>query len=344
MRVRAAIVATAVALTLALAGCSSSADGAPTDARTKLTVVSTIAISTYAPFYLALQAGYFADAGLDVDYKLGPETNIGPTMLSGQADIGMTGTPSPLLLAQQGRDTKIILNAIGGGAGMFGAGLPQYKDITDCKKMISQIKGQTSYAAAVNVRTIFGANYEILDRYNQSPLMTAAAMSGEGDCLVTAYAALSPVIAAGKMKLLLNPGDKSTLPAAWPSGLAEGTFWALGNRLKDKKFTDALPKFIAALDRASKDIIGVESAQDVARRLGENKDFGGQSAAKLAGDYSVFKPFILPEQGEITEASWNDSLDYFVTGGVIQGNPKDQLYSYADRVDMSFYKAARALS
>ena len=81
-----------------LSGCSSSSPGsAGTDGLKSITLNEVAHSIFYAPMYVAIEEGYFADEGLDVTLVTGFGADKTMTaVLTGEADIGFMGSESTI--------------------------------------------------------------------------------------------------------------------------------------------------------------------------------------------------------------------------------------------------------
>jgi hypothetical protein len=336
MKLRSAGIALLVAA-LSLTGCesgdnSSEATGKPV----KIKFVLTGANSLYAPFWLALERGDFTTAGLDVSYQIIPETNVPAALTSNDAQLA-NAMPLALNLANQGKETEFIYAAVGGGAGLFAAGRPDLASLADCEEMVGMVKGGSMYAGGVILQKVYGAHYKILDRYSIASLVTAAALKGEGDCMMGSYPNLSPVIGAGKMKLLVDPRKPESLPAGFPRGMTEAALVGLKSTLDKPAMKAAIPKFLQVWDKSLREMKGMSSAA-VITELRKNPDLTQQPEAQQIADFDILRGFISPSDGYISAKSWPQTMQFFVDGGIVGGSATDAKWSYGARVDMSFYE------
>ena len=91
-----------------LAGCTPSEE-ASTDAKTKV-VLNEVAHSIfYAPMYVAIEEGYFAEEGIDIQLVTGFGADKTMTaVLSGEADIGFMGSEASIYTYNEGANDYVV--------------------------------------------------------------------------------------------------------------------------------------------------------------------------------------------------------------------------------------------
>ena len=65
----------------------------------------------YAPQYVAISQGFFADEGLTVELSNGGADKVMTAVVSGQADIGLAGPEASIYVAQQGKEDPPVIFA-----------------------------------------------------------------------------------------------------------------------------------------------------------------------------------------------------------------------------------------
>ena len=93
-----------------LSGCSGSSPGsAGTDGLKSITLNEVAHSIFYAPMYVAIEEGYFADEGLDVTLVTGfGADKVATAVVSGDADIGFMGSESSIYIYHQNPDDYLI--------------------------------------------------------------------------------------------------------------------------------------------------------------------------------------------------------------------------------------------
>ena len=93
---------------LAAAGCGGSDSTASGDL-TKVTLNEVAHSIFYAPQYVAIEKGYFAEEGIDLDLVTGfGADKVMTAVLSGEADIGFMGSESSIYVYSQNPDDYIV--------------------------------------------------------------------------------------------------------------------------------------------------------------------------------------------------------------------------------------------
>lgn len=125
-----------IALAVVAAGCGGSDSGGKTaDGLTKITFVSDYnpAWIGQVPFNVALEKGWFKEAGLDVDYKLPPSNADPPRIVgTGKADVTVSYSPDLLVAASKGLKLKALASLMDlniGGMFTLDPAVQQPKDL-----------------------------------------------------------------------------------------------------------------------------------------------------------------------------------------------------------------------
>lgn len=97
---------------LALAGCSGPAGGEAKADPAGPIKVGVIPVADFAPVYLALDEGYFKEAGLNVEVQVMQNAaSIAPAVLNGQLQFGTSAVTPFLAAAQKGLPLRAVANA-----------------------------------------------------------------------------------------------------------------------------------------------------------------------------------------------------------------------------------------
>jgi NitT/TauT family transport system substrate-binding protein len=302
--------------------------------QTNFTVAIAAAIATSAPIYLADQLGYFKDEGLSVTIKPAGSLVV-PLVASGQALLGEFGATAPLIMAQDGKDTTIVLNRQLQGSGGVVVGRPGYTSITDCKKVATLGPSGAGYGNVVRYRHVANASFQIVPVADTGTKL-AAVLSGQVDCAGGAADEFDQSVREGKLAYLVDTRDAAQR-AKWlgAAPYVEGVTFGLSRTVSQNRNT--VERFIRAKLRASQ-WLETHSPQEVAAELKKSPDFAGVPQDQLTRNVANASSY-LPPSGDLTEAEWKTSLAAFGTWatGLNLSDPK---FDYANRVDMTYYKNA----
>jgi NitT/TauT family transport system substrate-binding protein len=266
----------------------------------------------FAPFYLADQAGYYAEAGLDVEFqnKIDPEliTLVG----QGSVDIGLADGTSVIPAVSQGIPIKYAATIYG-----------QFPSIVFAKSSSGIRTGADLAGKKVGIPGRFGSSWIMLQALLADAGLTpedveiveypdfgqgAAVAQGAVDA-ATGFANNEPVQLelTGEEVTILRVDDIVPLPG---NGLIVGT-----STLESK--SDAVAGFIAATLRAMEEIaqdpeVGLDAAITAVPELASAREV---QAAILDATIEVWKG---PAQeargfGAIEPADWEQSIAYLET-------------------------------
>ncbi len=314
-------------------GASSTAQATP-QARQSLKLVTGAVATSHAIAWIALEGGYFARNGLDVSLQ-SVGANVVTSLVSGQADIGLSAWGVPMTPARDGNETSLIYADVDALAGAFAVGLPKVQSIKDCTRMSAFPPGFSPYAYAVIEKRLYGAHYDIVPM--DVPTQQAALASGTVDCGINGLGTFVGLLDAGKVHLLVDPRDKSSLPKDFPTTGTSGGLWGMKSNLQSKR--DAIVRLLRALDQAWVAMQKM-SPEEAAALLRKSADWQPIAAAQLAKQYELDRPFFQPANGYLSSTAWQPSRQLLIDGGFTFMNTTDQKWSYERRVDMSYYETA----
>jgi hypothetical protein len=285
------------------------------------------------------QAGYFENENLTVEIKAVGAGQLG-LLVADQADLGIQSPSGVLLPVNSGKETTILFANSGRGIGGFMAAGPNIQKVTDCKRVATLALGSAVYAWTTVYKKAFGANYEIVS-VNDLPSEVALITSGSTDCAISSYAAFSPGLDSGKLHLIVDPRNPSTLPAAVSQQLnaaVEGSVFGLTEHVKQRK--GAIQRFMRAYLKGLSEIIQKQSASQIAALLRKSPDWQPIAQEKLAPLMDITKFSWAPNGGYISKSQWTTELQWIAGGGTSLGNLDDPKWAYDRRVDMSLFLAA----
>jgi ABC-type nitrate/sulfonate/bicarbonate transport system substrate-binding protein len=286
--------------------------------------------------FVAKNQGFFAAEGLNVTLTLNSSSTVIPAIVSGQADLGALGPSNALTPVKDGKETTIFMGQVGNGIAGFIVGGPKISNVTQCNKAGTHPVGTSVYAWAALYKKLFNTNYSIAN-FPDGPTVIAAVVSGQQDCGVVTASAATTAVAAGKVKMLFDPRVVGSRPAGFPQGLVESVFWGLTSTLKEKR--SAIVKFVRAIIRANA-FIKSSRPSDVATILRKDSAWQSFTQDQLTSIVATDVPFFAPDEGYISSSTWSVVLNFLQSGGYTFIDPSSPTWSYAKRVDMSYFTAA----
>ena len=266
----------------------------------------------FAPFYLADQAGYYREAGLDVTFRHGTDYDVVALVAQGDLDVGLADGTSVIPAVSQGIPIKYVATIYG-----------QFPSIVFAKASTGIRTGADLAGKKIGIPGRFGSSWIMLQALLADADLTpedveiveypdfgqgAAVTQGAVDA-ATGFANNEPVQLelTGEEVTILRVDDIVPLPG---NGLIVGA-----STLESK--SDAIAGFIAATLRAMDEIaekpqVGLDAAITAVPELGSAPEV---QAAILDATIEVWKG---PAQeargyGAIEPADWEQSIAYLET-------------------------------
>jgi ABC-type nitrate/sulfonate/bicarbonate transport system substrate-binding protein len=327
----------ALMLSVALTACGGGggATSSPTpQTRESLSLVTGAIDPAFTQFWTAVVNGYFDKEGLDLSYKV-VGSNVVTTIVAGQADIAMIGAASAFIPVNQGIETTVLYSHSGGGSSGFAFGVPKIQSINDCTRVAAFSLGSAGYAWAIFEKALYKGKWDIVGM--DVPTAIAAISSGNVDCAIGNYGTFGQLLQQGKLKLLVDPRNKASLPKSFPLDTSEGAIFGLKTTVQKRH--GAIQRFLRAMSRALSDIKKETSAQ-LASTIRKSPDFQPFNETALASTIDVLKPFFSPLDGYVPKSGWGQTMTFYKEGGLTYIDPADPKWSYERRVDMSDYEKA----
>jgi ABC-type nitrate/sulfonate/bicarbonate transport system substrate-binding protein len=318
-------------------GTSTAASGSAPAAKTEsLTVAIAAPDVAFTQLYVAQAKGYFKKAGLDVKIT-DPGSNLLTSVLTGQADLGLSGTGAALAPALKGQDTSIIYNNTDSRTAGWIAANPKVKSPADCKRIGALAPGSGSYASAVQYATAFGKKWNIVPMQD-FPTIVASVVSGSLDCATGTWGTFSAAVDAKKLRLIVDPRFKNTLPPGIASDIIpSGVVFGMSKVVASK--AEAVQRFITGYQNALADV-RKETPAALAGVLKTFQDFSTQKATVLASAIDATRFTFAPADGFMDQTQYGRALVYFDKGGVAGVNASKPAFSYGKRVNMALWKQA----
>jgi NitT/TauT family transport system substrate-binding protein len=270
----------------------------------------------FAPFYLADQAGYYRDAGLDVTFRHGTDYDVVALVAQGELDVGLADGTSVIPAVSNAIPIKYVATIYG-----------RFPSIVFSKASTGIDTAADLAGKKLGIPGRFGSSWIMLQALLASANLTpedleivlypdfgqgAAVAQGAVDA-ATGFANNEPVQLelAGEEVTILRVDDVVPLPG---NGLIAGT-----STLETK--SDAISGFIAATLRAMEEIaanpdVGLDAAIVAVPELASARDV---QAAILDATIEVWRG---PAQeargfGAIEPADWEASIAYLETLGLV---------------------------
>lgn len=217
----------------------------------------------YAPFYLAIEGGYFEDEGLKIDLTNGGGADKSMSaLLSGSADVAFCGPEAAIYVINEGKqDSPKVFGQLTKRDGSFLVGREPDKNFTwdklEGKKIIAGRTGGVpamTFEYVVNSHGLINGQNVTLDNSVQFNLMGASFEGGNGDYVTLFEPTASEFEKAGKGYVVASVGEES-------GEIPYTTFMALTSYITQNR--DVLTKFLTALQKATNFILSAK-AGDVA--------------------------------------------------------------------------------
>ena len=240
----------------------------------------------YAPFYVAIENGYFLEEGIEIELTNGGGSDASmAALLSGGADIALLGPETGIYTSLGGpKDRPIIFAQLTKRDGSFLMGRYPEDDFMwtglNNKEIIAGRKGGSpamSLEYALNKNGLFNGENVTLNFDVQFNLTTAAFESGTGDYVTVFEPTASELQRAGKGHIVASVGKES-------GEVPFTTFMARESYLNKK--TAIIDKFISALFKAF-DFIDKNDAATIAASI--KHSFPSSSDVSLTDSIESYK-------------------------------------------------------
>ena len=220
----------------------------------------------YAPFYVAMEMGYFKDEGLEIDLTNGGGSDTSMTaLLSSSADVALLGPETGIYTALGGaNDMPVIFAQLTKRDGSFLMGREPIENFTwdmlEGKEIIAGRRGGSpamSLEYALNKNGLYDGDNVTLNFDVQFNLTVAAFSGGQGDFVTMFEPTASEFVKEGKGYMIASVGEES--------GEVPFTCFMAKRSYADKN-EDILVKFNKALYKAI-EYIRTENEEVVATTL-----------------------------------------------------------------------------
>jgi len=313
---RPALLVAVAAAVLAIAGCTGGTSPSPS-ARTPLVVgLGFIPSVQFAPFYLAEQEGYYADAGLDVTFQFKIDPDLVTLVGQGSIDIGSADGTSVIPAVSQGIPIRYVATIYGSFPSIVFAkaasGIAGAADLEGTKLGIPGRFG-SSWIMLQALLGSAGLTPDDLEVVEYPDFGQGAAVAQGAVDAATGFANNEPVQLAqsGVEVVVLHVDDTIALPGP---GLIAGT------ATLDEK-GDAIRAFVTATLRAM-DEIAVDPERGLEAAITAVPELAEQRAAQLAileATIGVWTGRVTADQGfgAIDRDGWQASLTFMTDLGLV---------------------------
>jgi NitT/TauT family transport system substrate-binding protein len=299
------------------AGCVTSSSSPAPSAPVKLTVgLGYIPSVQFAPFYLADQAGYYRDAGLDVTFQSQIDPNLITLVGQGSIDVGLADGTSVIPAVSQGIPIQYLATIYG-----------QFPSIVFAKASSGIATAADLKGRKIGIPGRYGSSWVMLQALLGSADLTPNDVTiieypdfGQGNALTQGQIDAATGFANNEPVELERSGTKATVlhvddvvPLPGPG------FIAAKSTLDAKR--SALSRFIQATLKAMREIAatpskGVDASVKAVPELGQQRDL---QAALLDATIAVWAPpsGSPDEYGTINQDAWESSITYMTSLGMV---------------------------
>ena len=308
-----------------LTGCGAgtdTGDTAGTEAENVTVRLSEVTHSVfYAPQYVAMSQGFFADEGLDIELSNGGGADkVMTAVVSGGADIGLAGPESCIYIHAQGKDDlPVIFAQLTKRDGSFLVGRSDeafdWNDLRG-KTIIGGRKGgvpEMTLEYVLKQHGIVPQEDAVVDTSVQFNMMAGAFTGGQGDYVTLFEPAATQVAAAGQGYILCSIGAES-------GDIPYTAYFAAQSYAREN--SDVIAAFCRAVARAL-DWVDTHTDREVAQAIiGQFPDTDLDTLEAVTARHREIGAWNMPltmektalerletvmtQAGELTEADWVD--------------------------------------
>ena len=298
--------------------------GSPAFANTKLSV-GALRFTSHAASFVAFERGYFAEEGLDVEFKFFEAAQpMAVAIASGDADYAVTAISGGLIsLAEKGA-TKVIGGALSEEAGIdgqmilasdaaFQAGLTS-PDMLDGKSFAITQAGSSFHYMGAKIAAKEGAtlSYKPLQKVGA---IIGALKSGQVDAWTIVPHIAKPLSASGAVHTIGKVADY--LPDYQVTTVFTSAANAANERAKTEAFLRAFSKGAADFNAALVDKTAGDDAAEAMVQLIHKYVYTDREYAK-AKPSIVNGAMRINANAALNMASVNDQLDWFKSEGLVK--------------------------
>ncbi len=242
----------------------------PVRAADQKITVGALRFTSHAASFVALERGYFADAGLDVEFKFFQAAQpMAVAVASGDVDYAVTAISGGLIALAEKGAAKVIGGALSESPGIdgqkilvsdaaFQAGVDDPSKLDGKSFGITQSGSSFHYMAAqIAAQENVSLNYKPLQK---TPAVIGAIKSGQIDAWTIVPHIAKPLAASGAVHIIGNVGDY--IPNYQVTTVFTSADNAANKRAKTEAFLSAFSKGAADFNAALVDRTAGEAAAD----------------------------------------------------------------------------------
>ena len=309
----------------------------PTGPTDPIKIAVTSLTAGNAVTYIAIAEGFFKEANVEVTTIDAAGPNLLNLVVSGQADLGQGSMTNALTATLQDKPMKVLFQYQGNAAGGFLAAKNEYTSLSQIKRVGAGGPGTSIFGYCNFFKAAAKATWECVPMESYT-VRKAAFLSGQIDAVMDTYAQLFDMVEKGQAKAMIDVRKPEVRRLYMKEDTGDAGIWGLTETLEKKR--EAVTRFMTGIGKA---VAWMDSHTDmeIALSLKKVKTFDALTAENLAGQEKNYREVNHPNKGYITEAAWGVDLDGWALWGLgdaITSKIKDPIFSYKQRVDMSFYE------
>ena len=219
----------------------------------------------YAPFYAAMELGYFEEEGIEIELTNGGGADkVMTAVLTGQADIGLAGPEAAIYVYKEGReDHPMVFGQLTKRDGSFLVGREDVPFDWEMLRGSHIIGGRKGGVPEMTLEYVMGQNgitpHEdaYVDTSVQFNMMAGAFTGGTGDYVALFEPTATEVVQAGKGYILTSIGQES-------GEIPYTAFFASKSYMKEN--SDIIQRFTNAMAKAQT-WVQETAAADIAKAI-----------------------------------------------------------------------------